>query len=323
MILAGDIGGTKTTLALYRREKTGPRQLRCATFKNADFANFHSILKTFLKDADSVRVACFGVAGPVQDGTCKMLNLPWSLSEKKTAKAFQIGQVHLINDLQATALGMLHLAPNDQVILNRGKAKSGNRVVLAIGTGLGEAILCEKGQEMTPMASEGGHSDFAPRNEMEIALLRFLAKKYDHVSYERILSGPGLLNLYAFLVESGYAEPPDMAKYRHKQGPSEAITTLGLGQTSPLCSKALHLFASLLGAEAGNLALKAAAWGGVYIGGGIAPKIIKKLLDGAFMEAFIQKGRYAHLMKEIPVVVAMNPEAALMGAAHYACLSAP
>jgi glucokinase len=322
MILAGDIGGTKTTLALYRREKTGPKPLRSATFKNADFANFHSILKTFLKETDSVRVACFGVAGPIQDGTCRMLNLPWSLSEKKTAKAFQIGRVHLINDLQATASGMLHLQPNDRVILNRGKVKSGNRVVLAVGTGLGEAILCEKGEEMIPMASEGGHSDFAPRNEMEIALLRFLAKKYDHVSYERILSGSGLLNLYAFLVESGYEEPRDMAKHRHKEGP-EAIATLGLSETSPLCSRVLHLFASLLGAEAGNLALKAAAWGGVYIGGGIAPKIIKKLLDGTFMEAFIQKGRYAHLMKEIPVVVSMNPETALMGAAQYAFLNFP
>jgi glucokinase len=217
---------------------------------------------------------------------------------------------------------MLHLRPDELSLLSAGAKpkRKGNVAVIAAGTGLGEAMLFWDGSQYCPVASEGGHADFAPRTDQEIELLRYLRTQYGgHVSYERVLSGPGFFNLYAFLRDSGYAPEPDWLKERLRSGdPSATITQVGLAGDDPLCSATLDLFAAIYGAEAGNLALKCLAVGGVYVGGGIAPKILDKLKDGAFFRAFTDKGRFSSLMKSIEVSVALNPRAPLIGAAHFA-----
>ncbi len=324
MILAGDIGGTKTVIALYALAEGGALQpVRLQTYSSNDYLSLDAILHEFLAPTPrpALRAACFGVAGPVIAGQCRTTNLPWSLSEETLAKAIAVPRVKLLNDLEAAAYGMLFIGANEYVVLNPGKdGAAGNISVVAAGTGLGEAILYWDGTRHHPIASEGGHCDFAPQSDREIELLKYLRRRFEgHVSYERILSGPGLYNVYQFLRDSGYGSEPDWLSEELRSGdPSATISGHALSGKDPLCSAALEMFVTIYGAEAGNHALKCLALGGVYIGGGIAPQILPALTGGLFMDAFLHKGRFAPLLKDIPVRVATNSQAPLLGAAHFA-----
>jgi glucokinase len=259
------------------------------------------------------------VAGPVIEGRSKTTNLPWELDEPTLEKALQIPRAKLLNDLEAAAYGMLHLDPTDLCVLQPGLKRQGNIAVIAAGTGLGQAILYWDGAHHHPIASEGGHADFAPHTDSEMELLIYLRREFGHVSCERLLSGPGLFNIYRFLRDSGDATEPEWLRQRIAQGdPGAVISQIGLAGEHPLCTRALDLFISVYGTEAGNLALKALSVGGVYVAGGIAPKILPRLQDGAFIHAFTDKGRLSDLMRSIEVKVALNPRAPLIGAAHYA-----
>jgi len=324
MILAGDIGGTKTVVALFEESSGELRQVRDATFKSKDHKSLEDILGRFLKDGPvpKLKAGCFGVAGAVIEGKCKTTNLPWQLDEPELARAIGAPRIKLLNDLEAAAYGMLFLRPDEMVVLNQGAEpkRKGNVAVIAAGTGLGEAILYWDGKRHHPLASEGGHVDFAPRTDEEMDLLKYLQKKHKgHVSYERVLSGPGFADVYAFLRDSGrYPETPELLEKLNAGEPNVVITQLGMAGADPLCKATMDLFISLYGAEAGNLALKCVAVGGVYIGGGIAPKSLRTIQSGVFMQAFTDKGRFSEMMKSMQVSVALNPRAPLLGAAHYA-----
>jgi len=322
VILAGDIGGTKTIVALFEDAGGGLRVLREETFPSRSHEGLAQILEAFRarEPLPPLRGACFGVAGPVIDGRCEATNLPWVIDAKALRGTLGLERVAVINDLVATAYGILDLKPDEVVVLNEGRPHpEGNKALIAAGTGLGEAILFWDGTRYRPVASEGGHADFAPRNVLEIELLRYLLKKHHRVSYERVLSGPGILNIYSFLKEAGHGEEAVWLRERfHGQDPSVVITDAAMRGESDLCVKALGLFVSLYGAEAGNLALKALATGGVYVGGGIAPKILDRLMDGTFMTAFTDKGRLSPLVTNMTVRVVLNPQTALRGAARCA-----
>ncbi|MBI5747321.1 MAG: glucokinase [Nitrospirae bacterium] len=324
MILAGDIGGTKTHLILFRVEGGQLIQIRQEIFPSQAYAGLEEVIQGFLlKSEGAIDSACFGVAGPVMDGKCKTTNLPWIVDSEKIGKVFGIQKVVLLNDLEATAYGALGLAEKEYLILNLGQTVlQGNRAVIAAGTGLGEAILFWDGLGFRTSASEGGHTDFAPRNSIEIRLLEYLLKSFDRVSYERVLSGQGLFNIYRFLRDTGHGEePPWLSARLSGEDPAAVISDAALSRKADLCVKALEIFVSIYGAEAGNLALKSMATGGVYIGGGIAPKILDALLDGRFMKSFIDKGRYSTLMGQIPVRVILNENTALLGAARFILLT--
>jgi glucokinase len=324
MILAGDIGGTKTVIAHFAESGSGLIQLRTATFQSRNHPSFDDILAAYLKDSPGLapRAGCFGVAGTVFDGKCHTTNLPWQLDELVLAWTIGTSRVKLLNDLEATGYGILQLPADELCILNPGSRpdRKGNLVVLAAGTGLGEAMLYWDGRRHHPIASEGGHADFAPRTEQEIELLRYLrAKIGGRVSIERVLSGPGFYDIYCFLRESGHgAEDPHPATKFGTEDPNPTITRLGLAGEDPLCLATLQLFSTLYGAEAGNLALRCLAIGGVFVGGGIAPKILPVLMDGSFLRGFTDKGRFTEVMKSIQVSIALNAAAPLIGAAHYA-----
>lgn len=317
MGLAGDIGGTKTHLALFHVDGKGPRLIQEQIFPSRNYSGLEAILKEWMRGkTHSVRVACFGVAGPVVQGRTKTTNLPWIVDAERIRRRFKMNSVILLNDLEATAYGALDLAKGDLRVLNPGQPDlPGNRAVIAAGTGLGEATLYWNGSDYLASASEGGHTDFAPRNPLEIRLLKYLLKRFGRVSYERVLSGSGLLNVYQFLKDTRLEKEPSwLAGRLEHDDPAAVMTEVALAGTVPLCAKALDLFVSLYGAEAGNLALKALATGGIYVGGGIAPKILDKLRNGAFMKAFTDKGRYASLMSRIPVWVILREDTALLGA---------
>jgi glucokinase len=267
-----------------------------------------------------VAAACFGVAGPVIENYSRTTNLAWVVDGSIIAKQFDIPHVRLVNDLEATAYGLLLLRPDEVEVLNPGAPPKKRQALalVAAGTGLGEGILFWNGTAYQPMPSEGGHADFAPNNDAEIELLRYLRGQYLHVSYERLLSGPGLHAIYEFLRDTKKNEPTWLAEKIKAGNPAAEIAEAGLKGQAEIARQALDLFASIYGAEAGNLALKALSLDGVYVGGGIAPKLIKKLKDGTFMQAFVNKGRYKRLMSNIPVRVVMNPQTALLGAASIA-----
>jgi len=320
MILAGDIGGTKTVIGLFEKAGNWLHVIREETFPSQSYGSLEAILDQFKGSGSRspLHAACFGVAGPIIEGKSKATNLPWELDERALAAALHVSRVKLLNDLEAAAYGMLQLDPTDLCVMQPGLPRKGNIAVIAAGTGLGEAILHWDGAQYYPMATEGGHTDFAPRNDLEIGLLRYLQKEFGHVSYERVLSGPGLFNIYRFLRDSGIAPEPEWLRTRIAENdPGAMISEIGLTGDDPLCTKVLDLFASIYGAEAGNLALKALAIGGVYVGGGIAPKILPKLQGGTFTNAFSDKGRFAELLRSIEVKVALNLRAPLLGAAHY------
>ncbi len=322
MILAGDIGGTKTVLALFEEDQQ-LTVVRQDVFPSQAFPQFEQVLEKFLGGSrPPISAACFGVAGPIANGRVHTTNLPWMLEEKELAAGLHAERVFLLNDLQAAAIGMQHLKPDEFHELNKGEPSSapGTKVLLAAGTGLGAAILRWDGHRYVAMASEGGHSDYAPQTAREVELLNHLHRLHGHVSYERVLSGPGFYNIYCFLRDTGFAEEPAWlkAKLESTSPATAAITEVGLANGHPLCTETLRLFAQIYGAVAGNLALWAMAAGGAYIGGGIAPRILPKLADGTFMEGFTAKGRYKSLMEAIPVHVSLNPLAPLFGAAAHA-----
>jgi len=321
MILAGDIGGTKTYLGLFRKTNRGWVRVRGKIFPSRDYAGLEAVIRKFLPtEKTAIVCASFGVAGPVREGRCETTNLPWTVEADSIAKTFKIPNVYLLNDLEAAAYGSLFLTEKDFHTLNAGRPqRHGNRAVIAAGTGLGEAVLFWDGGGYRASASEGGHTDFGPRNPIQIELLENLSKRFPHVSYERIVSGPGLLNIYQFMKETGQAEEPGwLSKKMAVQDPAAVITGAALSGRSKLCVETVELFVTIYGAEAGNLALKALATGGVFLGGGIAPRMIPKLSDGAFMKAFVDKGRYAALLRSIPVRIILNGTVGLLGAARYA-----
>ena len=264
--------------------------------------------------------AAFGVAGPVRQGRCEATNLPWVIDSRELARQLALPRVGLINDWEAGAYGIAPWKDQDFEVLNPGVPDArGNRAVIAAGTGLGEVGLFWDGREYRPFASEGGHADFAPRNHLEMGLLDYLLKRHPRVSAERVICGQGLFTIYQFLKDRGHGEEPNwLADQMRQQDPPAVITENALAGKSPLCTQALDLFVSLYGAEAGNMALKVMATGGVYLGGGIAPKIIARLKEPVFMNAFTAKGRMKPLLQNIPVRVILNPKVALLGAARYA-----
>jgi glucokinase len=324
MILAGDVGGTNTRLAFFESQGGRPVPTVIEVFPSKDFAGLEEILPKFLAHhPQAVEAAAFGIAGPVRNGRSETPNLPWVVDASTLAATLGLEHVELVNDLEANAHGIAVLEEQDFAILHScaGDA-TGNRVLISAGTGLGEAGLIYRPDGYQPFASEGGHADFAPRNETEIDLLRYLLTKFDHVSYERVLSGPGLRNVYAFFRDTGRAsEPAWLAQAMEQNDPARVITEHALDGTSPLCVLALDQFVSIYGAEAGNLALKAMGTGGVYIGGGIGPKILPKLREPGFLEAFRAKGRLSRLLEAIPVRVILNDKTALLGAGRLAILS--
>ena len=323
MILAGDIGGTKTVLSLFALVEGELRAVRESSFPSREHATFESILDGFLQGGErgDVEIACFGVAGPVTAGYVRTTNLPWLLEEHALERHLGCRRVKLLNDLEAAAYGMLSLGTSEQLVLNEGDParRPGNCAVIAAGTGLGEAFLYWDGEHHHPIASEGGHASFAPNGEQEIALLRYLNAKLDgHVSFERILSGRGLANVYEFLRDTGFADEPAWLAERLAAGDaSAAISAIGLAGEHPLCIEALRLFTSIYGSEAGNLALKCVA-AEVFVGGGIAPKIAPAMQSGAFLDAFLAKGRFGAFNRGIRVTIALDPKVPLKGAAAYA-----
>jgi glucokinase len=325
MILAGDIGATNSRLALFAVREGRVEPVVGATYPSRDHANLETIVKTFLSAHDlPIDVACFGIAGPVRHGRSDTTNLPWDVDAQDLAHTLQLRSVGLLNDLEAHAYGIAMLAPDDFVTVNQGALDaSGNAAVIAAGTGLGEAGLYWNGQQHLPFAGEGGHASFAPSDPLQIELLRFLSHEFGHVSWERVLSGPGLYNIYRFLRDTGRGEEPDwLTDEMQQHDPSAVISQAALAGTSALCRQALDLFVGLYGAEAGNMALKLMATAGVYVGGGIAPKIIQKFTDSMFMDAFVAKGRLKPLLQGIPVRIIMNDKVALLGAARFATLRA-
>ncbi len=325
VVLAGDIGGTKTLLALFERTEGGLRALAERSFPSREHGSLEEIVRAFLASAPRVPIAtgCFAVAGPVIDGRAKATNLPWEMEEGSLAQAAGVPRVRLLNDLEGTAYGMLFLRPEEQHVLVAGTRPllRGNVAVIAAGTGLGEAMLYFDGREHHPIASEGGHADFAPQGEREVALLAYLGRRFGgHVSWERILSGPGLHNVYCFLRDEGFAsEPAELREaLEAASDPTPVISQRGLAGSDALCTEALDLFCRIYGAEAGNFALRFLAVGGVFLGGGIAPKILPALSRGGFLEGYTAKGRLGPLLQGIPVRVCLNPKAALLGAAHFA-----
>jgi glucokinase len=320
VILAGDVGGTKTVLALFAERGGTLAPLREEKLTSHEFASLESAIEHFLAGgpAGTIDAACLGVAGPVVDGRWEAVNLPWKLDEATLAQTVRAKRAKLLNDLEATGHGMLGLPQSSLVALQPGVARRGSMALIAAGTGLGEALIVWDGARHRAVSSEGGHVDFAPRTDLEIELLQFLRREFGRVSYERILSGPGLLNIYRFLRTRSGPEPEWLRARMAAGDPSAVISETALAGGDPCCVEALDLFVSIYGAEAGNLALKAFAVGGVFIGGGIGPKIRAKLLDGAFMTAFSDKGRLSPLLATIPVNLALEPRAALLGAAAVA-----
>jgi glucokinase len=321
VILAGDVGGTKTALALFERAGTGLTLTREVTLASRDFASLEAAIGHFLDAGPRADIAalCIGVAGPVVDGRCVATNLAWEVDERMLATTLRAKRARLLNDLEAAAYGVLELGDAQLRCLQSGVPRRGNIAVIAAGTGLGEALIVTDGVHRTVIATEGGHVDFAPRGDLEEELLRFLRREFGRVSYERVLSGPGVYNIYRFLREARVAPESNTVAARLLEGdPSATITQFALAGADPLCASTLDVFVSVYGAEAGNLALKALALGGLVVTGGIAPKILARLTDGAFMDAFCDKGRLAPLMRSIPVHVVMEPRAPLLGAAKVA-----
>jgi glucokinase len=324
VILAGDVGGTKTVLAVLESgagEGSRLTVVREATLPSREIDTLEGAVEAFLLGAPrlTVSAACVGVAGPVIDGRCVATNLPWEIHERRLAAAAH-APTRLVNDLEAAAHGVLTLAPEKFLTLQEGTPKPGaNMALIAAGTGLGQALMVAQGDEYRVVPSEGGHADFAPKDETQIDLLRFLRAEFGHVSWERVLSGPGLHSVYTFFqMRAGHAAPEWLRARLQREDPGAVVGEVGLAGRDPVCVDALDLFVTIYGAQAGNLALEGLTLGGLIVGGGIAPKIQAKLGDGRFMKAFRAKGRLDTLLASVPVRVALDPRAPLWGAARLA-----
>jgi glucokinase len=323
LVLAGDVGGTKTNLGLFLKGKGRPVPKVIETFSSQAAPDLESIVRQFLEiHKVSVTHACFGVAGPVIDGKSKTTNLPWNIYEDRIKKKFNFHHVELVNDLTATAMAIPILNKDEFFALNQADPKKDqNLALIAPGTGLGKAMLISQDGRYLPVPSEGGHADYAPNNEAEIKLWQYLHQQYGHVSIERVVSGSGLVNIYNWFKDSGRLSEPEWLKKKIKEmDPAKAVTEAALVSKNPGCVEVLNMFVSIFGAVAGNLALTGMATGGVYLGGGIPPKILSKLKENIFMEAFTNKGRFKGFLERIPVKVVLNDKAALIGAAYCAMM---
>ncbi len=325
MILAGDIGGTNTRLALFDQPPPAPAVAQ-AIYRSRQHAALEEMLEAFLgAHPAQLTSASFGIAGPVTGGRSESVNLAWSVDAAATARVLGLGRVGLINDLEANAWGIAALGSSDFALLNEGEpVEGGNAAVISAGTGLGEAGLVWDGGRYVPFATEGGHVDFAPRTEEEVDLWRRVVAEHGRVSVERVCSGRGLVTIYEHLLEaSGEPEADSLREARSAGDAAALISQAALEDPTSTCGRALATMVSIYGAEAGNLALKVMATGGVYVGGGIAPKILPALQEGEFMRAFAMKGRLRHLLERIPVRVILNESAALYGAALNAATRSP
>ncbi len=321
MILAGDIGGTNARLAYFQNQNGHLNLVSERVFPSRDHGDLGSIVTKFLGEAGThPEVACFGIAGPVRNGRVETSNLPWVIEQSQLAQQIHLPSTWLINDLEAIAWGMGALRDNDKVPLNHVSGPTvGNQAVIAPGTGLGEAGLFWDGARHHVFACEGGHTDFAPQDDLQDQLLRYLRGRFGHVSYERILAGPGLVNAYEFLRESGGGKESAAFTEELKKGdPAAAISKAALDESEPLAVKALDLWIAVYGAEAGNLALKIMSTGGMFLAGGISPKILKRLTGPIFMRNFLDKGRLRPLVEAMPVYVVTNEKVGLLGAARCA-----
>jgi glucokinase len=321
MFLAGDIGGTKTNLAVYAYHDGVLEAQKTASYASREHATLSEIVLAFLGPGSPIRHACFGVAGPVKDRRVQVTNLPWVVDAAALQAQLGFQQVSLLNDLEANAYGIATLRPGELVSINpeADLMQVGNRALIAAGTGLGEAGLMWDGLAHRPFSSEGGHASFAPNDTIGDELLAFLRKERGHVSWERVLSGMGMKNLYGFFRQrSGVAEPEWLQKQLEAGDLGAIVTQAGLANTDPVCVQALDCFTRNYGSEAGNLALKMLALGGVYIGGGIAPKMLPKMQSSTFLDAFSHKGRLSPLLQSTPVYVILNDKTALQGAAWFA-----
>jgi glucokinase len=325
-VLAADIGGTKTNLGLFIKGKTRPLPTALKSYANRSASGIASLIADFIAEHPAdIRGACLGVAGPVEDGCCRITNLPWRIREKDIQRQFQWSHVSLINDLAATAAAIPFLSRRERYTLNRARAQRNQNIALvAPGTGLGMALLLRQPKGYRWVASEGGHADFAPADQEQTRLWQYLHRRFGHVSIERVLSGPGLFNIYKWLRDfENYPEPPRLAAQIRKHDPAPLITAAAFDEKEPLCLKSLHIFASICGAVAGNLALTGLTTGGIYLGGGMAPKIFPKMKTQDFMKSFVSKGRFRNLLEKISVSVILNDKAALLGAAAVALKMAP
>ncbi len=323
VLLAGDVGGTKAVLNVFAFDDPPKKRLADKTYASKDYPSLEAIVEEFLSTRDDkVSRAVFGVAGPVVDGRSKITNLPWVIDEEQMRRKLKFGNIKLINDLEATAHGLPVLDSRDIYPISKGNpGLKGNKAIVAPGTGLGEVVLTWKDPGYAVHATEGGHADFAPNNPTEIELLKYLQGHHEHVSTERVCSGVGIFNIYNFLKDSGREpEPKWLAeKISSAADPVPAIVEAALDndKVCPICVQTLQLFSAILGAEAGNVALRIFATAGVYLGGGLPPRILPFLKKGTFLKAFCRKGRMQRLLKGIPVYVIRNPKAALMGAARF------
>ncbi|HUP02165.1 MAG TPA: glucokinase [Gemmatimonadota bacterium] len=351
LILAGDVGGTKVNLALVEPAAGGDAALAGSggpggfggrivaeeRFESEDFGSLEAVVEAFLAGASAGQVvgaatggrrpvierACLGLACPVVDGVCRMVNLPWLLSLRDLADALGIPEVVFLNDLEATAYGLEVLGEEGFATLHAGRSEGPTAALIAAGTGLGAAILTHVNGRSHVLPTEAGHADFAPRDDFEVALLETLRGRYGRVSVERVVSGPGILDLYRFLRDTGREEEPDWLAERLEtaQDPPAEISAAGLAGEAPICEAALDRFVAAYGAAAGNLALATLALAGVYVGGGIAPAILPALRGEAFTDAFRAKGRLSGLIADVPIRVVLEPRAALLGAARYALMA--
>lgn len=319
LIVAGDIGGTKTHLVLCR-DGEDRAFVKEKKFASREYETIEEILREFLGSVDEkIEKICFGIAGPVRDNRCQATNLPWVVDAEKLTRDFGVEKGWLINDLEANAYGIFCLKDEDFATLQQGTPGKGNRALIAAGTGLGEAGIFLNGEEYIPFACEGGHSSFGPIDEEDLDLWRYLKGKYGHVSYERILSGPGLRNLYNFYIDTKKEKlKPNVEERMRSEDKAKVITEFALNHECPACERSLERFVMHYGSEAGNLALKMLTFGGMFLGGGIAPKILPALQRGAFVRYFSEKGRFAELLSSIEVRVILNENAALLGAIYYA-----
>ncbi len=320
-ILAGDIGGTKTHLGLYAIDDDGPRSLATVTYPSQEVSGLEEMVTDILEHHEvPVTAACFGIACPVVGGDCSPTNLSWSVSETSLRRQFGWPRVQILNDLATTAIAAPRLDKAALTTLNPGQPQTGgNLALVAPGTGMGQALLFAAQESYHPIASEGGHADFAPNDNTEVALWRFLHQRFGHVSIERVLSGQGLVNIFEWLRSCDDREPsPAVQQAMHSEDPAAVITRFAIDEEDALCRKALQRFCRILGAVAGNLALTGMTTGGVYLGGGIPPKILPALKTAAFMEGFTAKGRFSNFMMDIPVHVICEDRAAYLGAVQRA-----
>lgn len=320
-IVAGDVGGTKIHLGLYRAEAGALVLLHEHKYATREWTSLEAALANFLDGRGKVEAGCFGIPGAIIEGAARPVNIPWELRQASLTQALRGAPTRLLNDLEATAWGTLRLGPSELVTLQPGHPprEPSNVVVIAAGTGLGEAGMVRTSAGWHVVASEGGHAGFAPRDEEQDRLLKFLRTEFGHVSFERLVSGPGLHNIYRFLLaDAGGAEPEWLTKRMRAEDPSAVISTVGLAGEDAHCARSLEIFAAVYGSEAAHLALKYLALGGVYVCGGIAPKVLPALKAGGFIRAFLDKGRLRPTLEQIPVAVSLNENTALIGAAHVA-----